>query len=88
MGCEGVDGGEQGASAAARKAEGDDEDEAMVGDENVSAQGAEGCSSSTGGIKKKKCKRSKRPNRGQRQWQALATALTSIGGGRSERESS
>ena len=53
MGREGVDGVEQGASMAAREAEGDDEDEAMAGDENVSAQHAEGGSGSTGGIKKR-----------------------------------
>ena len=57
MGCEGVDGAEQEASIAAREAEGDDEDEAMVGDENVSVQRAEGGSGSTGGIKKKKPRR-------------------------------
>ena len=54
MGCEGVDGVEQGASLAAREAEGDDEDEDMVGDENVSVQRAEGGGGSTGGIKKKR----------------------------------
>ena len=57
MGCEGVDGAEQGASLAAREAEGDDEDEAMVGDENVSLQRVEGGGGSTGGIKKKKPQR-------------------------------
>ena len=42
-GCdEGADDVEQGASMAARVAEGDDEDEAMAGDENVSGQRAEG----------------------------------------------
>jgi hypothetical protein len=73
MGCEGVDGVEQGASMAARKAESDDEDEAMAGDENVSVQRAEGEGghSSTGGIKKGKRTRSKRPNGGQRQRQAM-----------------
>ena len=88
MGCEGVDGAEQGASTAAREAEGDDEDEAMAGDENVSVQRTEGGSSSTGGIVKRKRNRCKRLNSGQRQRQALATALSSTGGGRSERESS
>ena len=54
-GCdEGADDVEQGASMAARVAEGDDEDEAMAGDENVSGQRAEGGGGSTGGIKKKK----------------------------------
>jgi hypothetical protein len=74
MGCEGVDGVEQGASMAARKAESDDEDEAMAGDENVSVQRAEGGNSSTGGIKKGKRTRSKRPNGGQRQRQAMERA--------------
>ena len=50
-GCEGADGVEQ--------REGDDGDEAMAGDENISMQRAEGVSGSTGGIKKKKNKRSK-----------------------------
>ena len=54
MGCEGVDGVEQGASMAAREAEGSDEDEDMVGAENVSVQRAEGGGNSTGGIAKKK----------------------------------
>ena len=40
-----------------REAEGDDEDEAMAGDENVSLQRAEGGGSSTGGIKKKRPRR-------------------------------
>ena len=39
---EGGDCVEQGASMEAREAEGDDEDEAMVGDENVSVQRAAG----------------------------------------------
>ena len=65
--CEGVDGAEQGTSTAAREAEGDDEDEAMVGDENVSAQRTEGGSSSTGGIVKRKRNRCKRLSSGQRQ---------------------
>ena len=62
----GVDGGARGRRAAGaveregvREAEGDDEDEAMAGDENISMQRAEGVSGSTGGIKKKKNKRSK-----------------------------
>eukprot|EP00900_Chrysochromulina_parva_P019518 jgi/Chrpa1/27568/Chrysochromulina_OHIO_Genome00025964-RA len=63
----GVEGVEQGASMAAREAEGDDEDEAMVGDENVSMQMAEGGGGPTGGFVKKKCKRSRQKNRGQRQ---------------------
>jgi hypothetical protein len=52
-GCEGVDGGEEGTSMAAREAEGSDEDEAMAYKENVSVQQAEGGSSSIGGIKKR-----------------------------------
>ena len=70
MGCEGVDGVEQGASTAAREAEGDDDDEAMAGDENVSMQMVEGGGGPTGGLVKKKCKRSTRMNRGQRQARA------------------
>jgi hypothetical protein len=66
-GCEGVDGVEQGASTAAREAEGDDEDEVMVGDKNISMQRAESSGGTTGGIQKKKCKRSRQKNRGQRQ---------------------
>ena len=58
--CEGVDGVEQGASMAAREAEGDDEDEDMVGAENVSVQRAEGGGNSTGGIAKKKRNKGKR----------------------------
>ena len=54
MGCEGVDSVEQGMSMAARETEGDDEDEGMVGDENVSLQRTEGGSAgSIGGIKKR-----------------------------------
>ena len=87
MGSKGVDGVEQGASTAAREAEGDDEDEVIAGDENVSMQRAEGGSGSTGVIVKRKRNRCKRLNSGQRQRQALATALSSTGGGRSERES-
>jgi hypothetical protein len=52
-GCEGVDGGEEGTSMAAREAEGSDEDEAMAYKENVPVQQAEGGSSSIGGIKKR-----------------------------------
>ena len=62
-GCEGADGVEQRegvrATSAAHEVEGDDGDEAMAGDENISMQRAEGVSGSTGGIKKKKNKRSK-----------------------------
>ena len=47
------------ATSAAHEVEGDDGDEAMAGDENISMQRAEGVSGSTGGIKKKKNKRSK-----------------------------
>ena len=54
MGCEGVDGVEQGASMAAREAESDDEDEAMAGDENVPVKRAEWGGSSIGSIAKKK----------------------------------
>jgi hypothetical protein len=63
-GCDGV---EQGAPMTACEAEGSEEDEAMAGKENVSVQHAEGGSGSTSGIKKKKCKRSRQKNRGQRQ---------------------
>ena len=42
---------------AARGAEGDDEDEAMAGVENISAQHAEGGCGSIGGIKKNKPQR-------------------------------
>jgi hypothetical protein len=69
---EGVDGAEQGASMATREAEGDDEDEAMVGDENVSAQGTQGGGNSTGGIKKRKPRRGKQKQSGARQAMALA----------------
>ena len=74
MGREGVDGVEQGASLAAREAEGDDEDEAMVGDENVSMQEAEGGGGATGGIKKGKRRRGKRKCQGNRQWLAARGA--------------
>ena len=73
MGCEGVDGAEQGASTAAREAEGD-EDEAMAGDENVSVQRTEGGSSLTGGIKKGKRRRGKQKGNGHRQWLATRGA--------------
>ena len=53
------------------EAEGSDEDEAMAGKENVSVQRAEGGSGSTSGIKKKKSKRSRRKNSGQRQEMAM-----------------
>ena len=75
LGCEGVDGAEHGASTAAREAESDDEDEAMVGDENFSMQEAEGGGGATGGIKKKKKhKRCKRKGTGHRQWLAARGA--------------
>ena len=73
-GCEGADGVEQGASMAAREVEGDDEDEDMAGVENISMQRAEGGGGTTGGIKKGKRTRSKRPNGGQRQRQATERA--------------
>ena len=58
-GRESADGVEQRADVmAAHEAEGDDGDEAMAGDENISMQRAEGVSGSTGGIQKKN-KRSK-----------------------------
>ena len=72
MGREGADGVEQGASMAAREAEGDDEDEAMAGDENISVQRAEGGGGSTGGIKKRKPRRGKQKHSGARQALALA----------------
>jgi hypothetical protein len=74
MGCEGVDGVEQGASMAAREAESDDEDEAMAGDENFSMQEAEGGGGATGGIKKKKHKRCMRKGKGHRKRLAMARA--------------
>jgi hypothetical protein len=74
MGCEGVDGAEQGASTAAREAEGDDEDEAMAGDENISMQEAEGGGDVTGGIKKGKRRRGKQKGNGHRQWLATRGA--------------
>jgi hypothetical protein len=45
----------------------DGQDEAMAGDENVSMQMAVGGGGPTGGFVKKKCKRSRQKNRGQRQ---------------------
>jgi len=74
MGCEGVDGAEQGASLAAREAEGDDEDEAMAGDENVSVQHEERGGGATGGIKKGKRRRGKQKGTGHRQWMAAKGA--------------
>ena len=59
-GCEGADGVEQRAARAALEAVGDDGDEALAGDENISRQRAEGGSSMTGGIKKKKPQRRSR----------------------------
>jgi len=53
MGCECLDGAEQGASTGAREADGSDVDETMAGKENVSLQRAEGGGSSIGGIKKR-----------------------------------
>ena len=74
MGCEGVDGVEQGASMAAREAE-SDEDEAMAGDENVPVKRADGGSSSIGSIAKKKRIKGKRLNRGQRLRQSMAMTV-------------
>ena len=45
------------AARAAHEVEGDDGDEAMEGDENISLQRAEGGNGLAGGIKKKKPKR-------------------------------
>ena len=75
MGCEGVDGVEQGASMAAREAESDDEDEAMAGDENVPVKRAEWGGSSIGSIAKKKRNKGKRLNRGQRLRQSMAMTV-------------
>ena len=72
---EGVDGAERGASTAAREAEGDDEDEAMAGDENISVQRAEGGSGLIGSIAKKKRNKGKRLNRGQRLRQSMAMTV-------------
>ena len=69
IGCEGVDGVEQRATMAAHEAEGSDEDEAMAGNENVSLQGAEGGSGSTGGTKKGKPQRRSKGAKSQRQRQ-------------------
>ena len=55
-GCVGADGVEQRAARAALEAVGDDGDEALAGDENISPQRAEG-DGSIGGIKKKKLRR-------------------------------
>ena len=75
LGCEGVDGVKQGASTAAREAEGDDEDEAMEGDENVSLQRAEEGGGSTGGIKKKRPPRKRAKGaQSQKQRQVAARA--------------
>ena len=52
-GCVGADGVEQRAARAAYEVEGDDGDEDMAGDENMSVQRAEGGSGPTGGIKKR-----------------------------------
>ena len=73
-GCEGVNGVEQGASTVAREAEGSDEDDAMVGDENASIQRAEGGGGTTGGIKKGKRRRGKQKCQGDRQWLAARRA--------------
>ena len=73
-GCEGVNGVEQGASTVAREAEGSDEDDAMVGDENASIQRAEGGGGTTGGIKKGKRRRGKQKGNGHRQWLATRGA--------------
>ena len=74
MGREGADGIEQETSMAAHEAEGDDEDEAMAGDENISMQRAEGGGGTTGGIKKGKCRRGNRKDHGHRQWLATRGA--------------
>ena len=71
-GCEGVDGVEQGASTAAREAEGDDEDEVMVGAENISMQRAEGGGGTTGGIKKKRPKKRAKGEKSHTQRQLAA----------------
>ena len=60
---------------AARDAELGDEGEVMVGDENVSAQRAEGCGGSIGGIVKRKRNRGKRLSSSQRQEMARAKRL-------------
>jgi hypothetical protein len=67
--CEGVDGVEEGASTAAREAEGSDVDEVMAGKENISMQRAEGGGGVTAGIKKKKPKRRAKGTKSQQQRQ-------------------
>ena len=74
MGREGADGVEQGASMAAREAEGDDEDEDMAGAENIPMQRAEGGGGTTGSIKKGKRRRGKQKCQGDRQWLAARRA--------------
>ena len=81
MGCDGVGGVEQVASMAAREAEGDDEDEARAGDENVSVQRAEGGSGSTGGTKKGKRRRGKQKGNGHRQGKAAREAVLRLAAG-------
>ena len=65
----GADGVGQMAMKVAHEDEGDDGDEAMEGDENISLQRAERGSGSSGGIiKKGKRTRGKRKGTGHRQW--------------------
>ena len=65
----GADGVGQMAMRVAHEDEGDDGDEAMEGDENISLQRAERGSGSSGGIiKKGKRTRGKRKGTGHRQW--------------------
>jgi hypothetical protein len=71
-GCEGVDGAEEGASMAAREAEGSDGDDVMAGKENISMQRAEGSGGVTAGIKKKKPKRRAKGTKSQKQRQDAA----------------
>ena len=68
----GADGAEQKAARAAHEAEGDDVDEAMEGDENISLQRAERGSGSIGGIKKAKRRRAKVNDSG---WLAARVAV-------------
>ena len=69
-GRESADGVEQRADVmAAHEAKGDDGDEAMAGDENISMQHAEGGGGSSGGIKKGKRRRGNRKCAGHRQRQ-------------------
>ena len=68
-GCEGGDGVEQRAARAAHEAEGDDEDEAMEGDENISMQHADGGGGSTAGIKKKRPRKRAKGTKSQHQRQ-------------------